>query len=90
MSERRHSLIAQLIRRLLAAGVGCVVLYFVLQSAARAGLLYYSQHSDIQERSIVREVERLQRYVTAQQLSAKDTRAIDEWVGQQGFVLLNI
>ena len=58
MSERRHSLIAQLIRRLLAAGVGCVVLYFVLQSAARAGLLYYSEHSDIQERSIVREVER--------------------------------
>mgnify|MGYP004646014737 FL=1 len=90
MSERRHSLIAQLIRRLLAAGVGCVVLYFVLQSAARAGLLYYSEHSDIQERSIVREVERLQRYVTAQQLSAKDTRAIDEWVGQQGFVLLNV
>ena len=90
MSERRHSLIAQLIRRLLAAGVGCVVLYIVLQSAARAGLLYYSQHSDIQERSIVREVERLQRYVTAQQLSAKDTRAIDEWVGQQGFVLLNV
>ena len=90
MSERRHSLIAQLIRRLLAAGVGCVVLYIVLQSAARAGLLYYSQHSDIQERSIVREVERLQRYVTAQQLSARDTRAIDEWVGQQGFVLLNI
>ena len=75
---------------LLAAGVGCVVLYIVLQSAARAGLLYYSQHSDIQERSIVREVERLQRYVTAQQLSAKDTRAIDEWVGQQGFVLLNV
>ena len=74
MSERRHSLIAQLIRRLLAAGVGCIVLYIVLQSAARAGLLYYSQHSDIQERSIVREVERLQRYVTAQQLSAKDTR----------------
>ena len=90
MSERRHSLIAQLIRRLLAAGVGCVVLYIVLQSAARAGLLYYSQHSDIQERSIVREVERLQRYVTAQQLSARDTLAIDEWVGQQGFVLLNV
>ena len=90
MSERRHSLIAQLIRRLLVAAVGCIALYFVLQTAARAGLNYYNSHSDIQERSIVRQVERLQKYVTAQQISAKDTRAIDEWVGQQGFVLLNI
>lgn len=90
MSERRHSLIAQLIRRLLVAAVGCIALYFVLQTAARAGLNYYNSHSDIQERSIVRQVERLQKYVTAQQISAKDTRAIDEWVGQQGFVLLNV
>lgn len=90
MSERRHSLIAQLIRRLLITAVGCIALYFVLQTAVRAGLNYYNEHSDIQERSIVRQVERLQKYVTAQQISAKDTRAIDEWVGQQGFVLLNV
>ena len=53
-------------------------------------LSYYNNHSDIQQRSIARQVERFQKYVTAQEISAKDTRAIDEWVGQQSFLLMNI
>ena len=90
MNERRHSLIAQLIRLLAAAALGGILLYFALLSAARAGLVYYSDHSDVQEKSIVRQVEQFQKYVDAQKIAASDFHAIDEWVGRQNFLLMNI
>ena len=68
-----------------ASALVCILLYFALLFATRAGLSYYNNHSDIQQRSIARQVERFQKYVTAQEISAKDTRAIDDWVGQQSF-----
>ena len=73
-----------------ASALVCILLYFALLFATRAGLSYYNNHSDIQQRSIARQVERFQKYVTEQEISAKDTRAIDEWVGQQSFLLMNI
>ena len=86
----RQSLVAKMLHLQVASALVCILLYFALLFAMRAGLSYYNNHSDIQQRSIVRQVERFQKYVTAQEISAKDTRAIDEWVGQQSFLLMNI
>ena len=86
----RQSLVAKMLHLQVASALVCILLYFALLFATRAGLSYYNNHSDIQQRSIVRQVERFQKYVTAQEISAKDTRAIDEWVGQQSFLLMNI
>lgn len=86
----RQSLVAKMLHLQVASALVCILLYFVLLFATRAGLSYYNNHSDIQQRSIVRQVERFQKYVTEQEISAKDTRAIDEWVGQQSFLLMNI
>lgn len=86
----RQSLVAKMLHLQVASTLGCILLYFALLFATRAGLSYYNNHSDIQQRSIVRQVERFQKYVTAQEISAKDTRAIDDWVGQQSFLLMNI
>lgn len=86
----RQSLVAKMLHLQVASALGCILLYFALLFATRAGLSYYNNHSDIQQRSIARQVERFQKYVTAQEISAKDTRAIDEWVGQQSFLLMNI
>ena len=86
----RQSLVAKMLHLQVVSALVCILLYFALLFATRAGLSYYNNHSDIQQRSIVRQVERFQKYVTAQEISAKDTRAIDEWVGQQSFLLMNI
>ena len=86
----RQSLVAKMLHLQVASALVCILLYFALLFATRAGLSYYNNHSDIQQRSIVRQVERFQKYVTAQEISAKDTRAIDDWVGQQSFLLMNI
>ena len=86
----RQSLVAKMLHLQVTSALVCILLYFALLFATRAGLSYYNNHSDIQQRSIVRQVERFQKYVTAQEISAKDTRAIDEWVGQQSFLLMNI
>ena len=84
----RQSLVAKMLHLQVASALVCILLYFALLFATRAGLSYYNNHSDIQQRSIARQVERFQKYVTAQEISAKDTRAIDEWVGQQSFLLM--
>ena len=81
----RQSLVAKMIRLQVVAALVCILLYFALLSAMRAGLSYYNDHSDIQQRSIVRQVERFQKYVTAQEISAKDTRAIDVGWGSRAF-----
>lgn len=81
----RQSLVAKMLHLQVASALVCILLYFALLFATRAGLSYYNNHSDIQQRSIARQVERFQKYVTAQEISAKDTRAIDDWVGQQSF-----
>ena len=86
----RQSLVAKMLHLQVASALVCILLYFALLFATRAGLSYYNNHSDIQQRSIARQVERFQKYVTAQEISAKDTRAIDDWVGQQSFLLMNI
>ena len=86
----RQSLVAKMLHLQVVSALVCILLYFALLFATRAGLSYYNNHSDIQQRSIVRQVERFQKYVTAQEISAKDTRAIDDWVGQQSFLLMNI
>ena len=86
----RQSLVAKMLHLQVASALVCILLYFALLFATRAGLSYYNNHSDIQQRSIVRQVERFQKYVTEQEISAKDTRAIDDWVGQQSFLLMNI
>ena len=86
----RQSLVAKMLHLQVASARVCILLYFALLFATRAGLSYYNNHSDIQQRSIARQVERFQKYVTAQEISAKDTRAIDDWVGQQSFLLMNI
>ena len=86
----RQSLVAKMLHLQVASALVCILLYFALLFATRAGLSYYNDHSDIQQRSIARQVERFQKYVTAQEISAKDTRAIDDWVGQQSFLLMNI
>ena len=86
----RQSLVAKMLHLQVTSALVCILLYFALLFATRAGLSYYNNHSDIQQRSIARQVERFQKYVTAQEISAKDTRAIDDWVGQQSFLLMNI
>lgn len=88
--RKPRGLVAQLIRLLLGTGLCCVLLFFALQSAVRAGLLYYNDHSDVQQRSVERQVERFQKYVTARSIKAGDVPGIDDWVNRQGFLMMNI
>lgn len=56
----RQSLVAKMLHLQVASALVCILLYFALLFATRAGLSYYNNHSDIQQRSIVRQVERFQ------------------------------
>lgn len=87
---KKQGLVAQLIRLLAAAAFCCVLLYFALQSISKAALLYYNDHSDIQQRSIEWKVEDLRKYANSRQITAADIYAVDDWVGRQGFLLMNI
>ena len=87
---KKHGLVAQFIRLLAAAGFCCVLLYFALQSVTKAALLYYNDHSDIQQRSIEWKVESFQRYITSRELTSREVQNLDDWVSHQGFLLINV
>lgn len=81
----RQSLVAKMLHLQVASALVCILLYFALLFATRAGLSYYNNHSDIQQRSHVRQVERFQKYVTAQEISAKDTGPLMIGWGSRAF-----
>ena len=47
----RQSLVVKMLHLQVASALVCILLYFALLSATRAGLSYYNNHSDIQQRS---------------------------------------
>ena len=46
----RQSLVAKMLHLQVASALVCILLYFALLFATRAGLSYYNNHSDIQQR----------------------------------------
>ena len=48
----RQSLVAKMLHLQVASALVCILLYFALLFATRAGLSYYNNHSDIQQRSL--------------------------------------
>ncbi len=54
-----------------ASALVCILLYFCAPVCHASGAALLVNHSDIQQRAIVRQVERFQKYVTAQEISCK-------------------
>lgn len=87
---KKHGLTEQFLKLLFATGLFCVLLFFVLQSVTRAALLYYNEHSDIQQRSIEWQLKGLQRFVTTQEVAATDIARLSDWTNDREFVWMNI
>ena len=71
----RQSLVAKMLHLQVASALVCILLYFALLFATRAGLSYYNNHSDIQQRSIARQVERFQKYLSLIHISEPTRRS---------------
>ena len=78
---RRNSLTAQFIRLLVGAGLGCVLLFLVLQTALRFGVNFYAQNSDFRQRETARRIGEFQTFVREEELSSTDVEQISAWVG---------
>ena len=87
---RRNSLTAQFIRLLVGAGLGCVLLFLVLQTALRFGVNFYAQNSDFRQRETARRIGEFQAFVQEEELSSTDVEQISAWVRQQDFTLLEL
>ena len=87
---RRNSLTAQFIRLLVGAGLGCVLLFLVLQTALRFGVDFYARHSDFRQRETARRIGEFQAFVQEEELSSTDVEQISAWVGQQDFTLMEL
>ena len=87
---RRNSLTAQFIRLLVGAGLGCVLLFLVLQTALRFGVNFYAQNSDFRQRETARRIGEFQTFVREEELSSTDVEQISAWVGQQDFTLMEL
>lgn len=87
---KKNGLVAQFTRLLLTTGLGCVLLFFALDAVGRHALLYYNDHSDIQQRSTVWKAKTLQKHVDRNHVAATNRGQISAWVEDQGFLLLEI
>src|SRR5699024_1145089 len=87
---RRNSLTAQFIRLLVGAGLRCVLLFLVLQTALRFGVNFYAQNSDFRQRETARRIGEFQAFVQEEELSSTDVEQISAWVGQQDFTLMEL
>ena len=87
---RRNSLTAQFIRLLVGAGLGCVLLFLVLQAALGFGVDFYARHSDFRQRETARRIGEFQAFVQEEELSSTDVEQISAWVRQQDFTLMEL
>ncbi|MBR2752219.1 MAG: HAMP domain-containing histidine kinase, partial [Lachnospiraceae bacterium] len=87
---RKQGLNARLIRSLLQAGIICVAVYFVLYFLIGHALSYYFNHSDFEERHLIKQVRSLQSYVDKEQISSTNLARLTAWEKKQPLIFLEL
>lgn len=88
--HKQRGLASQFMRLLTAAGLGCTLLFLVLQFVLRTALMHYADHTDFVLRETRRLIGEFQSYVTEQQLASNDVDEITQWVQNHNFTLLEL
>lgn len=90
MVRRRDSIYFQLLKLLVLAGLAAGLFFLIGNWAGDALLNWYYISSDYEERKDREYADRLQEYISQNQLSSKDTRELTDWVRRQRIVSLQV
>lgn len=89
-TKRRPGLAAQFLRIIVLSGLACFLLLTILQTVLNKSLRYYYIQPEVQQRAAQRQIDALQDYIDANELSSYDLRRIDDWVRGRHYNLLEI
>lgn len=88
--SRKQGLNARLIRSLLQAGIICVAVYFVLYFLIGQALSYYFNHSDFEEKRLIKQVRSLQSYIDKEEISSSNLAKLETWEKKQPLIFLEL
>ncbi|MCD8155725.1 MAG: sensor histidine kinase [Clostridiales bacterium] len=88
--NKRHSLYFQLLFLLLAAAFVSTAVFFCLNMVGESAIKTYTENSNYSENQDEKYIDRLQNYITQNQLSVFDLDEISQWVKDQQILYLRI
>ena len=89
-TNRRNSIYTQLLRLLLIATFGAVVIFFVFDFNGEYVIERYLQETDYIEKKNQEYVDDLQEYVNQEQIATRDTHKLNEWVKKQQLLFIQV
>ena len=89
-TNRRNSIYTQLLRILLIATFGAVVIFFVFDFTGEYVIERYLQETDYIEKKNQEYVDDLQEYVNQEQIATRDTHKLNEWVKKQQLLFIQV
>lgn len=89
-TNRRNSIYTQLLRILLIATFGAVVIFFVFDFTGEYVIECYLQETDYIEKKNQEYVDDLQEYVNQEQIATRDTHKLNEWVKKQQLLFIQV
>lgn len=89
-TNRRNSIYTQLLRLLLAASFAALVVFFVLDFAAKYFIRNNFEETDYIEKKNQDYVEKLQEFIKEEKLTIKDTDKLTSWVKSQKLIFVQI
>lgn len=89
-TNRRNSIYTQLLRLLLIAAFGAVVIFFVFDFTGEYVIERYLKETDYIEKKNQQYVDDLQEYVKQEQIATRDTDKLNEWVKQQQLLFIQV
>lgn len=89
-TNRRNSIYTQLLRLLLIATFGAVVIFFVFDFTGEYVIERYLQETDYIEKKNQEYVDDLQEYVNQEQIATRDTHKLNEWVKKQQLLFIQV
>lgn len=89
-TNRRNSIYTQLLRLLLIATFGAVVIFFVFDFTGEYVIERYLQETDYIEKKNQEYVDDLQEYINQEQIATRDTHKLNEWVKKQQLLFIQV
>lgn len=89
-TNRRNSIYTPLLRLLLIATFGAVVIFFVFDFTGEYVIERYLQETDYIEKKNQEYVDDLQEYVNQEQIATRDTHKLNEWVKKQQLLFIQV
>lgn len=88
--KAKRSLAVKFTRMLVLSGLCCVLLYFIMEGVARAGLSRYFATPSFRQNVASRCVEGMQEYITENGLSTKDNGMLMDWAKKHNVLMMEL